>query len=183
MRPVFLIGYMGCGKSTLGRNVGKMTGIEFIDLDTYIEARYHTSVKDIFAKLGEEGFRDIERKMLHEVGEFENVIIACGGGTPCFFDNMEYMNSVGTTVFLDTSLPKLHTRLMRGRHKRPLIADKNSDELNDFIVKALNGRRPYYSMAQHTFRGDDLENEEEIEVTANKFISQFGLTPQNLSKS
>ena len=123
MQPIFLIGYMGCGKSTLGRNVSRLTGVEFIDLDSYIEGRYHSSVRDIFAEKGEEGFRDIERRMLHEVAEFENVIVACGGGTPCFFDNMDYMNSKGTTVFLNTSLPKLHTRLMRGRHK-PLGAPR-----------------------------------------------------------
>ena len=81
MQPIFLIGYMGCGKSTLGRNVSRLTGVEFIDLDSYIEGRYHSSVREIFAAKGEEGFRDIERRMLHEVAEFANVSVACGGGT------------------------------------------------------------------------------------------------------
>lgn len=84
MKPIFLIGYMGCGKSTLGRNVARMTGFQFIDLDNFIEARFHASVKEIFASRGEEGFRDIERRMLIETSDFQDVIVACGGGTPCF---------------------------------------------------------------------------------------------------
>lgn len=176
MQPIFLIGYMGCGKSTLGRNVSKLTGVDFIDLDSYIEGRYHLSVRDIFAAKGEEGFRDIERMMLHEVAEFENVIVACGGGTPCFFDNMDYMNSKGTTVFLNTSLPKLHTRLMRGRHKRPLIAGKSDEELKQFIVEALEKRMPHYSKAKINFAGDLLENECEVTDTAKRFISLLNMT-------
>lgn len=175
MLPIFLIGYMGCGKSTLGRNVSRITGIPFIDLDNFIETRFHASVKDIFAKKGEDGFRDIERRMLREVGSYEDVIVACGGGTPCFFDNMDFMNEAGTTVFLDTSLSKLHSRLLRGRHKRPLIAEKNEDELKEFIITALEKRCPYYSKAKHVFKGDNLENEQEIEVTAANFIEQLGL--------
>ena len=140
MQPIFLIGYMGCGKSTMGRAVSELTGIPFIDLDNYIERRFHHTVKAIFAERGEEGFRDVERRMLQEVADFEDVIVACGGGTPCFFDNMEYMNSHGTTVFLNTPIPRLHSRLMRGRHKRPLIANKNDEELMEFIQKALADR-------------------------------------------
>lgn len=175
MKPIFLIGYMGCGKSTLGRNAGRLSGLEFIDLDKYIEARYHANIRDIFADRGEEGFRRIERDMLREVGSFNDVIIACGGGTPCFYDNMEFMNAAGTTVYLDTSIDKLHTRLMRGRHKRPLIADKDDDELRLFIVEALTKRLPFYARAQERFRSDLLDNEVEVDVTARRFISQFNL--------
>ncbi|MFA4085630.1 shikimate kinase [Paramuribaculum intestinale] len=176
MKPIFLIGYMGCGKSTLGRNVARMTGLQFIDLDNFIEARFHASVKEIFASRGEEGFRDIERRMLIETSDFQDVIVACGGGTPCFFDNMEIMNSKGVTVYLDASLEKLHTRLMRGRHKRPLIAGMESEQLREFIVKALESRMPYYSKARMVFRSDLLENEAEVGETASRFISQLGLT-------
>lgn len=175
MQPIFLIGYMGCGKSTLGRNVSKLSGITFIDLDSYIEGRYHSSVKEIFATRGEEGFRDLERRMLHEAAEFEDVIVACGGGTPCFHDNMAYMNAKGKTVFMNTSLPKLHSRLMRGRHKRPLIADKSDDELRRFIVEALEKRMPFYSQAQVVFDGDLLENECEVSQTARRFMKMFNL--------
>lgn len=178
MRPVFLIGYMGCGKSTLGRHVSALTGIDFIDLDLYIEGRYHASVKELFASRGEKGFRDIERAMLHEVGEFEDVLVACGGGTPCFFDNMEWMNAHGTTVMLDTSLEKLFERLKRGRHKRPLIASLSDDELRSFIEKALAERMPHYSKALHTFRSDLLDCESDKADTARRFISEFNITPR-----
>lgn len=177
MRPIFLIGYMGCGKSTLGRTVSAMTGIQFIDLDSYIEGRFRMTVSSLFAERGENGFRDIERAMLHEVGEFENVLVACGGGTPCFFDNMEWMNAHGTTVFLDTSIDKLFTRLKRGKHKRPLIADKDDDELLDFINHALEKRMEHYSKAAEVFKSDMLDNEAEKSHTAQRFIDQFNITP------
>lgn len=99
MKRIFLMGYMGSGKTTLGRAFARAEGLEFIDLDWYIEERLHKSISELFAERGEEGFRNLERKMLHEAGEFEDVVIACGGGTPCFFDNMEYMNRQGTTIF------------------------------------------------------------------------------------
>lgn len=166
---------MGCGKSTLGRNVSRLSGVQFIDLDKYIEGRYRANIRDIFADRGEKGFRDIERAMLHEVGAFSDVIIACGGGTPCFFDNMEFMNSAGTTVLLDTSISKLHTRLMRGRHKRPLIAGKSDEELLQFIIDALRERMPFYSQASERFRSDLLEDEVEVDDTARRFIARFNL--------
>lgn len=169
MRPIFLIGYMGCGKSTLGRNLSAATGIRFIDLDHYIEARFHRTIREIFAERGEDGFRELERKMLHEVADFEDIIVACGGGTPCFFDNMEYMNDHGITVMLDTSLDKLHSRLIRGRHKRPLIANKTDEELRLFIVEALQERMPHYNKAQIKFQSDLLENECEISDTVARF--------------
>ena len=175
MQPIFLIGYMGCGKSTMGRAVSQLTGVPFIDLDNYIEGRYHMSVKEIFAKHGEEGFRDIERRMLQEVADFEDVIVACGGGTPCFFDNMEYMNAHGTTVFLNTPIPRLHSRLMRGRHKRPLIANKSEEELLEFIKKALADRWEHYAKAQIEFSSERLESREEIENTAREFIELLSI--------
>lgn len=164
---------MGCGKSTLGRNVGAITGMQFIDLDTYIESRYRASVRELFAARGEDGFRDLERRMLHEVAEFEDVIVACGGGTPCFFDNMDYMNSRGTTVLLETSPERLHSRLKRGRQKRPLIAGKSDEELRLFIAEALEKRMPHYGKAQHRFAGDELENSSEIGATASRFINRI----------
>lgn len=173
MLPIFLIGYMGCGKSTLGRLAASISGKSFIDLDAYIEQRFHSTVKEIFATSGEEGFRKVERAMLREVGTFEDVIVACGGGTPCFNDNMEWMNDHGTTVFLDTSVDKLFTRLKRGRHKRPLIADKTDDELRQFIVDALAARMPHYSKAKAVFKSDLLDSESEKIDTAKRFITEM----------
>lgn len=175
MKPIFLIGYMGCGKSTMGRAVSALTGVPFIDLDNYIEQRFHLTVKEIFAQRGEDGFRDVERRMLQEVADFEDVIVACGGGTPCFFDNMEYMNTHGTTVFLNTPIDRLHSRLMRGRHKRPLIADKDDEELMTFIKEALAKRMDHYSKAQITFSSERLENKSEIANTAREFAELLAI--------
>ena len=98
--------------------------------------------------------------MLHEVAEFEDVIIACGGGTPCYFDNIEYMNEKGTTVFLNASLEALMRRLStaKAKSKRPIIADKNNDELAQFITEALEKRMPYYSKAKLNFDSSYLED-------------------------
>lgn len=166
---------MGCGKSTMGRAVSALTGVPFIDLDNYIEQRFHITVKEIFAQRGEDGFRDVERRMLQEVADFEDVIVACGGGTPCFFDNMEYMNTHGTTVFLNTPIDRLHSRLMRGRHKRPLIADKDDEELMTFIKEALAKRMDHYSKAQISFSSERLENKSEIANTAREFAELLAI--------
>ena len=111
MKRVFLVGYMGAGKTTVGKELAKLAGLSFIDLDYYIEGRYHKAVSQIFAERGEEAFREIERNMLHEVAEFEDVLISTGGGAPCFFDNMEFMNASGTTVYLKVSVEELAKRL------------------------------------------------------------------------
>ena len=103
MKSIVLIGYMGSGKTTVGRQLALALGRTFYDLDWYIEMRYHRSVAQLFAERGEDGFRELERNMLHEAAEFEDIVLSCGGGTPCFFDNMEYMNQAGETVFLDES--------------------------------------------------------------------------------
>ena len=125
MKPVFLIGYMGCGKSTLGRALSVATGLDFIDLDHYIEQRFHATIAELFASRGEDGFRRVEQAMLREVCDFSDVIIACGGGTPCFFNNMDEMNAAGTTVWLNTPISRLYERLQRNRSKRPILANKS----------------------------------------------------------
>lgn len=158
MTRILLIGFMAAGKTTLGKALARDLGLQFIDLDHYIESRYHSTVSHLFAERGEEGFRTIERNMLHEVAEFEDVIIATGGGTPCFFDNMDYMNQQGTTVFLKTSVDVIHTRLAIARVQRPLVVGKNEEELRQYISETLERRNPYYTRAQHTFCADYLEN-------------------------
>ena len=100
MNRIIILGYMGAGKTTIGKALSKATGMPFYDLDWYIENRMRKTIPQIFEERGEEGFRKIEHEMLHEVAEFENVIFSCGGGTPCFFDNMDYMNRQGKTVYL-----------------------------------------------------------------------------------
>lgn len=166
---------MGCGKSTLGRALNKATGLEFIDLDHYIESRFHSTVSQLFARRGEEGFRRAEAAMLDEVSQFSDVIIACGGGTPCFFNNMELMNERGLTVWLTTPIDRLYERLQRNRSKRPILAGKSDEELMDFIVAALEQRKPHYSKAQAQFCATLLEDKSQISQTARQFASRFNL--------
>ncbi len=175
MRPVFLIGYMGSGKSALGRAVNRLTGMEVIDLDLYIEGRYRKSISELFAERGEAGIRTIERAMLDEVSQFEDVVIACGGGTPCFGDNMALMNSRGITVWLNTPLDTLHRRLCRSRHKRPLIAKFNDDELLDYIRTHTEARRPYYSQARYELASAGLDSRSGADDVARQFLKLLGL--------
>lgn len=173
MTPIFLIGYMGCGKTTLGRAVGRAGGLQFIDLDCYIENRFHSTIADLFASRGEDGFRRLERAMLEEVASFEDTLVACGGGTPCFFDNMELMNSSGTTIWLDTPRDRIFERLLRNRSRRPLLADKSGEELREFIDSAMDAREPYYSRAHARFSGLALEDRDQIATTTSEFIDRF----------
>lgn len=158
MIRIFLTGYMGAGKTTLGKALARELHIPFIDLDWYIEERFHKTVGELFSERGEASFRELEKNMLHEVGEFEDVVISTGGGAPCFFDNMEYMNRVGTTVFLDVDPKVLFSRLRVAKQQRPILQGKKDDELLDFIVQALEKRAPFYRQANYIYCADKLED-------------------------
>ena len=175
MIRIFLTGYMGSGKTTLGRALAADLNVQFIDLDHYIEQRYRKTIAQLFAENGEDGFRAIERRMLHEVGEFEDVIISTGGGTPCFFDNIEFMNAQGTTIYLDVPVERLFIRLCIARSKRPLIKDKDDEELRAFIIEQLEKRAPHYSKAQYSFRADRLEDKAQVKESVEAFRHQFAL--------
>lgn len=149
MKSIIIIGYMGAGKTTVGKALAKELGVMFYDLDWYIESRMRKTVKQIFDEIGEEGFRKIERNMLHEVAEFENVVVSCGGGTPCFFDNMDYMNQLGETIYLKASPETLHTHLKMGKGVRPLLLNKTHEEVEIFIREQLKLREPFYNKAKH----------------------------------
>ena len=168
MIRVFLIGYMGAGKTTLGKAFARAMGLTFVDLDWYIEERFHKTVSQIFAERGEEGFRELEKRMLHEASDFENVVISVGGGTPCSFDNMDYMNQVGETVFLDVDNKVLFRRLKVAKQQRPLLANKTDEELMAFIQEALEKRLPYYTKAKYVFNGELLENRRQIQQSVER---------------
>ena len=156
MKRVFLVGYMGVGKTTIGKLLSKELGVQFIDLDKYIESRYRKTVPDIFAEKGEEKFRMIEREMLREVASFQNVLISTGGGTPCFFDNMDLMNQHGVTVYIKASAKQLVSRLLASKGVRPIIQGKSPEELKDFVTTHLAEREEYYSKAKLTYQTEQL---------------------------
>ncbi|GAE14825.1 Shikimate kinase [Bacteroides pyogenes] len=170
MIRVFLIGYMGAGKTTLGKALARRLSVPFVDLDWYIEERFHKTVGELFAGRGEKAFRELEKKMLHEVAEFEDVIISTGGGTPCFFDNMDFMNKVGKTVFLKVHPDVLFGRLRVAKQQRPILREKTDEELKDFIVRALEERKPFYTRAKHVFDADELDNRRQIKKAVEQLL-------------
>ena len=171
---LFIIGYMASGKTTFGKALAEKTGMHFVDLDEYIETKKGKTITEIFSEEGEEAFRKLEKEMLEEaVAEDENLILACGGGTPCYFDNLEVMNSQGITVFLETSIPVLITRLQLQNAERPLVAGKTDDEIREKVLSQLCERLPHYMEAKLKWHGDDLEDEEAIEKNVESFISSY----------
>ena len=175
MKRIILIGYMGAGKTTVGKALSKELGIPFYDLDWYIESRRRKTVPQLFAELGEDGFRKIEHNMLHEVAEFEDVIISCGGGTPCFFDNMDYLNQQGDVVYLKASPETLYKHLLMAKVERPLLKDKSPEELIDYITEHLKGRAPFYEKAKYTLDVNVLDEYDKIKESVAALRAQLSL--------
>ena len=168
MVRIIIIGYMGAGKTTVGKALAHTLQLPFYDLDWYIEGRMRKTVAQLFAERGEEGFRQVERNMLHEVAEFEDVVISCGGGTPCFFDNMEYLNAQGETIYLKATPEVLYKHLQMGKTVRPLLRDKTPEETLDFINSQLAHREPFYNKAHHTLDVNLLDSYEKINVSVKR---------------
>ena len=168
MRRIILIGYMGSGKTTVGKALSKETGMMFYDLDWYIESRMRKTVAQIFAEKGEEGFRKIEHNRLHEVAEFENVIISCGGGTPCFFDNIDYINQQGEVVYLKATPEVLYRHLLMGKVERPLIKNKTPEELIAYITEQVAKREEFYNKARYTLDVSLMDNYEKIQLSVDQ---------------
>ena len=175
MTRIILIGYMGAGKTTIGKALSKELGIVFYDLDWYIESRMRKTVSEIFAERGEEGFRQIEYNMLHEVAEFEDVIISCGGGTPCFFDNMDYLNQQGQVVYLKAEPEVLYKHLLMAKVERPLLKGKSKEELLKFIKEQLEKREPFYTKAHYTLDVSLMDNYDKIKISVEKIKELLGL--------
>ena len=168
MKPIFLIGYMGSGKTTLGRALAAVMGRPFIDLDEYIEESKQHTIAEIFDEMGEIRFREIEREALAEVAEKDDAIIATGGGTVCRDGVMELLNRLGVTVWLEPTRERLLERLYlpEERSKRPKIAALNDDEIARLVERELAARERYYGLARLRFDSTHLESEEEISDSA-----------------
>lgn len=173
MKRVFLIGYMGSGKTTVGKMLAKSLALSFIDLDDFIQNKYRKTIADIFAELGEEEFRKIESRALREVSEIEDVVISTGGGAPCFFDNMKVMNNAGITLYIEVRPEELATRLLASKTVRPLIVGKSKDELIPFISKHLSQRERYYRSAQIIYQSERMTTKEDIYLTVSDIEDQL----------
>lgn len=154
---IYLVGYMGSGKSRLGRRFSEFLDMQFVDMDFYIEERNCKSIPRIFAEEGEAEFRKKERKALEELSEFTDLVIATGGGAPCFFDNMDLMNETGKTIYLNIDPSILADRLMKSKTERPLIKGKSREELVDFIDETLRKRNEFYTKAQYEITKPDID--------------------------
>lgn len=154
---------MGTGKSTIGELLAKELHVPFIDLDVYIEKIKGKSVQDIFATEGEKSFRKAEKKSLHSLTQ-DNMIVACGGGTPCFYDNMDWMNNHGITLYLQSSIDSIYNRLEKESKSRPLIADKTKEEIEELMVV----REFIYLKSQYYINGN--KSPEEVVKTIKSFL-------------
>jgi shikimate kinase len=154
---IYIIGFMGSGKTTAGRKLATLMGWNFIDLDKKIEDKTGISISEIFADQGEKTFREMESEMLQSLENFENAIISTGGGAPCFNDNMDFMVRTGITIYLKLTPPQLMSRLISSSTVRPLIRNLQGDDLLKFIEKNLSLREKHYNRAEITFSGFELD--------------------------
>ncbi len=174
--PIFLIGYMASGKTTLGQALAQATGRRFIDLDQYIEQTAGKTVSRIFADSGEQAFRDMETAALATIAADcdQDLIIACGGGTPCFGNNIDIMNTAGVTVWLVAPTDVIVRRLLLAAGQRPLVAGfDDPEELTRFVNSNLEARSPFYGRAAHRFDSSLLESEDQIAQSVSRFVEQI----------
>jgi shikimate kinase len=163
---IFLTGYMGSGKSTAGKKLAAKLNFEFIDLDKFIESECGQTINQIFAEKGENEFRAIEHNALKKLITRDDVVIACGGGTPCYYGNMELMNNNGITIYLKMSADTLASRLLNAKDKRPLLEYKTETELKDFITGHLEKREDIYHQAQYIVKGKNLDVDELVDFVS-----------------
>lgn len=165
---LFLIGFMGSGKTTAGKKLAKKLNLEFIDMDNYLEKQQNRTINEIFATDGEGKFREIERNILNELLQKDNILVGTGGGAPCFFDNMKQMNEKALTLYLQLPPKALAHRLRNAKAERPLIKNKTENELIDFIEKTLEKREPFYTQAHIIINSHNLNVEETVNLIVEK---------------
>lgn len=167
------------GKSTLGQALAQAAEVTYIDLDEAIERRVGKSVVDIFAHNGEAAFRELESDELRRLCHSDtagDIVIGCGGGTPCFGDNMDYMLATGRVVWLQADDSRLLQRLIDGKAKRPAIADMDADAIAAYVAATRERRLGHYNRAHDIFDSTYLETVEEIASTVDIFINRYALT-------
>lgn len=153
---VFLVGFMGCGKTTIGRFIARDMGWQFIDMDDFFEQKHQCTINEYFAQYGENGFRDAEHQVITELCKVEHAIIATGGGAPCFFNNMELMRHSGATIYINVAPEQLTERLIKNSSSRPLLAGKSADEMLIYVKQKLNERETFYRQAHMIVDGENV---------------------------
>lgn len=154
MAVIILIGYMGSGKSTLGKKVARKLNYEFLDTDSVIEEQAGMTIADIFDQFSEPHFRTLEHALLLSLKDRDKIVIATGGGMPCFKGNMDLLNELGKTFYLNRSVDELVHRLTNAKRVRPLIAGKSAEELSSFVAQNLAVRNPFYKKAKFILERD-----------------------------
>lgn len=143
----FIIGFMGSGKSTIGKQLAQQLNFNFIDLDELFVLKTRSSIPDFFEIHGEEAFRQYEYNLLREIDFSNNIIISTGGGTPCYKDNMEFIRKIGTSIYLKLEPELLCKRLIKSHTIRPMVTGKSESELKDWVENLLNSRKAVYEKA------------------------------------
>lgn len=161
---VFLIGYMGCGKTTIGRKLARELGCQFIDMDHKIEEQEGCTVAQIFATRGQKAFRELERQTLEQLCLLQDAVISTGGGVACHFDNIDLMNSAGETIYIKMSPGALCQRLVASHQKRPLLDGKTPEQLQEFVAANLQEREPFYAKAKYIVEGSNIKTEHLTEL-------------------
>lgn len=154
-KPIFLVGFMAAGKSTLAKKIALKLNFDFIDLDEFIENTYQLSITQIFEKFGNQKFREIEHNSLLKLMDKQNTVISTGGGTPCYFSNMELMNQNGITIFIDVPLQVIIWRLKNAKNPRPMLKNIKPEEFDVFVNSLFFERLPFYSTAHMRFNPVD----------------------------
>lgn len=168
MKKIILLGYMGCGKSTIAEKLSSLIQIPFVDLDKSIETKAEMAISQIFELFGEVYFRKLEHDVFVELlASPENQIIGLGGGTPCYANNHELLKGDGiTSVYLKASVDTLFSRLAHNKSKRPIVANKTEAELKEFIAKHLFDRSYYYNQAEYKVSVDNQTIDETVAAIA-----------------
>jgi shikimate kinase len=154
---IFLVGFMGCGKSYTAKYLANELNIPYVDMDQAIEMQHGKTIPQIFEEEGELVFRNLEHEYLKALNPEYSRIISTGGGTPCYHNNMALMNSTGTTIFIDSDKQLIVERLLRGIHKRPLLQGMNEHDLGFFYDQKMKERRPFYEQANFQVKHQDYE--------------------------
>lgn len=157
---IYLVGFMASGKTTLGRQLAELLGMRYIDMDEHVELQTGKTIRQIFVTQGEEHFRKVENEILLDLTGQNGLVVATGGGSPCFYNNMEAMNARGITVYIKVSVGELVNRLSESKIDRPLLWGKSADELTAYINEMLRLREPYYSTAKLVISSDEPTAEE-----------------------